>query len=145
MRLFTRYVLREVGQIFLVTLFALTTFMLLVGAVQVAIAQGLGAKQIALALPYLLPQALMFAIPGTILFAVSMVYGRMSASNELVVLKALGISPMAIVWPSLALAVLLSLATVWLNDLAMSWGFHGVQQVAARLGRRDRLQRAPLA
>jgi len=130
MRLLTRYVLREVGLIFLVTLVALTSFMLLVGAVQAALMQGLGAKQIVIALPYLLPQALMFAIPGTILFAVSMVYGRMSASNELVALKSLGISPMVAVWPSLAMATVLSFATVWLNDLAMSWGFYGVKQVA---------------
>ncbi len=129
MRLFTRYVLREVGLIFLVTLFALTTFMLLVGAVQVAMAQGLGAKQIILALPYLLPNALMFAMPGTMLFAVSMVYGRMSAANELVALKSMGISPMLLIWPSLAMSVVLSLATVWLNDLAMNWGFFGLQQV----------------
>src|SRR5690606_16325533 len=119
----------EVSQIFLVTLFALTTFMLLVGAVQVAIAQGLGAKQIVLALPFLLPNALMFAMPGTMLFAVSMVYGRMSAANELVALKSMGISPMVLVWPSLAMSVVLSLATVWLNDLAMNWGFFGLQQV----------------
>jgi lipopolysaccharide export system permease protein len=129
MRQLTRYVLREIGLIFSITLIALTTFMLLVGAVQVAIAQGLGAKQIVLALPYLLPNALMFAIPGTILFAVSMVYGRMSASNELVALKSLGISPMVVIWPTLAASVVLSFATVWLNDLAMSWGFYGVQQV----------------
>jgi lipopolysaccharide export system permease protein len=130
MRLFTRYVLREIGQIFLITLVALTTFMLLVGAVQTAIQEGLGAKQIVLALPYLLPNALMFSIPGTILFAVSMVYGRMSSANEVIALKSLGVSPMAIIWPALALAVLLSFAVVWLNDLAMSWGFYGVKQVA---------------
>jgi lipopolysaccharide export system permease protein len=130
MRLFTRYVLREVLQVFLITLVALTSFMILVGAVQVAIAEGLGAKQILLALPYLLPQALMFSVPGTILFAVSIVYGRMSASNEIVALKSLGIGPMTVIWPSLALAALLSLATVWLNDLAMHWGFLGVKRVA---------------
>ncbi|HEX5444865.1 MAG TPA: LptF/LptG family permease, partial [Pirellulales bacterium] len=130
MRLLTRYVLREVLQVFLITLVALTSFMILVGAVQVAIAEGLGAKQIALALPYLLPQALMFAVPGTILFAVSNVYGRMSSTNEIVALKALGVSPMVVIWPSLALATLLSFATVWLNDLAMHWGFHGVKRVA---------------
>ncbi len=36
---------------------------------------------------------------------------------------------MVVIWPALGLAVLLSFATVWLNDLAMSWGFNGVQQV----------------
>jgi lipopolysaccharide export system permease protein len=129
MRLLTRYVLREVGLIFTITLIALTSFMVLVLTVQQAIAQGLGAKQIVLILPYLLPQALMFAIPGTILFAVSMVYGRMSSSNELIALKSLGISPMVAIWPSLAMSAMLSFATVWLNDLAMSWGFHGMKQV----------------
>jgi lipopolysaccharide export system permease protein len=129
MRLLTRYVLGEILQVFLVTLIALTTFMILVFAVQVAIARGLGAVQIVQALPYLLPNALMFAVPGTMLFAVSSVYGRMSAANEVVALKSLGLSPMVVLWPALAMSVLLSFTTVWLNDLAMSWGFHGLERV----------------
>ncbi len=129
MRLFTRYVLREICQVFLVTLLALTLLLVLIGAVQVALAQGLGVAQIVQLLPYLLPNALMFAVPGTILFSVSSVYGRMSGANEIVAIKSLGISPMAVLWPALSLAVLLSFATVWLNDLAMSWGHNGVQRV----------------
>jgi lipopolysaccharide export system permease protein len=129
MRLLTRYVLREVCQIFLITLVSLTTLMILIGAVREAIAQGLGAAQIVQLLPYLLPNALVFAVPGTILFSVSNVYGRMSSANEVLVLKSLGLSPMVILWPALYLSIALSFATVWLNDLAMSWGYHGVQRV----------------
>ncbi len=129
MRLLTRYVLVEVFQVFLVTLVSLTLLMVLVGAVREAIVQGLGITQIIQLFPYLLPNALMFAVPGTILFSVSSVYGRMSSSNEIVALKSAGLSPMVVVWPSLALAVLLSFATVWLNDLAMNWGFKGMQRV----------------
>jgi lipopolysaccharide export system permease protein len=129
MRRLTRYVLREIGQVFLVTLVSLTALMILIGAVQQAIAQGLGAAQIVQLLPYLLPNALLFAVPGTILFAVSSVYGRMSATNEITALKSLGLSPMVVLWPALLLSVLLSLTTVWLNDLAMSWGHQGVQRV----------------
>jgi lipopolysaccharide export system permease protein len=129
MRLLTRYVLREILQVFLVTLFALTTLMVLVGAVREAIVQGLGIAQIVQLVPYLLPNALMFAVPGTILFSVSSVYGRMSGSNEIVAIKSLGLSPMVVLWPTLLVSVLLSFTTVWLNDLAMSWGYHGVQRV----------------
>jgi lipopolysaccharide export system permease protein len=129
MRLLTRYVLREICQVFLVTLVSLTGLMILIGAVREAIAQGLGVPQIVQLLPFLLPNALVFAVPGTILFSVSSVYGRMSGANEVLVLKSLGISPMVILWPTLMLAMLLSFATVWLNDLAMSWGYHGVQRV----------------
>ena len=129
MRLLTRYVLREIGQVFLVTLVSLTTLMVMIGAVREAIAQGLGIVQIVQLLPFLLPNALMFAVPGTILFSVSSVYGRMSGANEIVALKSLGLSPMVILWPAIVLAVLLSFTTVWLNDLAMSWGFNGVRRV----------------
>jgi lipopolysaccharide export system permease protein len=129
MRLITRYVLREIGQVFLVTLIALTSLMILIFAVQQAVAQGLGIAQIVQLLPYLLPNALLFAVPGTILFAVSSVYGRMSAANEITALKSLGLSPMIVLWPAISFAVLLSLLTVCLNDLAMSWGYHGVQRV----------------
>lgn len=92
-------------------------------------AKGLGITQIVQLLPFALPTALMFAVPGTILFAMSSVYGRMSSSNEIVALKSLGVSPMAILWPSFALAVVLSFATVWLNDLAQAWSFHSVQKL----------------
>ncbi len=129
MRLLTRYVLREICQIFLITLVSLTTLMILIGAVREAIAQGLGAAQIIQLIPFLLPNALVFAVPGTILFSVSSVYGRMSSANEVIVLKSLGLSPMIILWPALLMAVVLSFTTVWLNDLAMSWGHHGMQQV----------------
>ena len=53
----------------------------------------------------------------------------MSGANEVVAIKSLGISPMAILWPVIMLATGISLATVWLNDVAMAWGRAGVQQV----------------
>src|SRR5690606_894402 len=48
---------------------------------------------------------------------------------ELVSARALGISPMAMIWPALVFAFLLSLATVYLNDIAVSWGRQGVYRV----------------
>ena len=71
----------------------------------------------------------MFAVPGTILFAVCSVYGRMSAENELVAAKSAGISPMAFLVPGYVLAFLVSLMAVWLNDVAASWGQRGVHRV----------------
>ena len=129
MTLFTRHVLREILQIFLLTLSALTMFMLLVGVGKEAITQGLGPVHLLQLLPYLLPNALLFAIPGTILLAASMVYGSMSNFGEIVAIKSLGISPMTVIWPTLFLATALSFLTVLLNDLAVSWGYDGVRRV----------------
>jgi lipopolysaccharide export system permease protein len=57
------------------------------------------------------------------------VYGRMAGANEVVAVKALGISPMALLWPGFILALVLSLLTVYLNELSLTWGQRGVQRV----------------
>ena len=130
MRMLTRYVLFEVFKVFAIALTSLTILMMIVGVTREAMSQGLGLAQLLRLMPYILPDALRFAVPATILFAVSIVYGRMSGSNEVVAIKSLGISPMTIVWPALVFAFLLSLATTWLNDVAVSWGRNGVRRVA---------------
>jgi lipopolysaccharide export system permease protein len=129
MRILTRYVLNEVGTVFLLALVSLTTLIMLVGVTKEALQQGLGMAQMGQLLPYLLPSALLYSVPGTILFAVAIVYGRMAGTNEVVAIKSLGISPMAFLWPTILLSVVLSFITVWLNDVAMTWSYYGVQRV----------------
>ncbi len=129
MRVLTRYILIEVIKVFLITLTAMTLFMILVSVTKEAYQQGLGLKQILLLLPYVLPEALRFSVPGTILFATCSVYGRMSSTNEIVAIKAMGISPLSILWPIFVFSFLLSLGAVVLNDLACSWGRDGTRRV----------------
>jgi lipopolysaccharide export system permease protein len=129
MKIISRYVMSELLQVFLVALTALTLFMLVVGLVKEAQQQGLGMMQIAALVPYVLPEAMRFAVPGTMLFAVASVFGRLSASNEITALKAAGITPMAAIWPAIAVAVVVSFVSVWLNDIAVSWGRDGVRRV----------------
>lgn len=128
-RLLTRYVLFDLLKVFFLALTGLTALIILVGVVQEAAKQGLGLGPILRLIPYLLPEALRFAVPGTLLLAVSCVYGRMSAFNEVVALKSLGISPMVLIWPALAVGAALSFLGVWLNDLAVTWGRAGVRRV----------------
>lgn len=129
MYIFTRYVLSQLLAVFLIAISAITTVMLLFVIIRELHLQGLQFSQIAELLPYILPDALRFAIPATSLFAACLVFGRLASSNEIIAIKALGISPWRILWPSLAAFVLLSFTTVWLNDLAVSWGRRGVQRI----------------
>jgi lipopolysaccharide export system permease protein len=124
MKILTRYVLSELLQVFLVTLTALTLFM-----VKEAQQQGLGLLQILMLVPYVLPEAMRFAVPGTMLFAVASVFGRLSANNEITALKAAGVTPMAAIWPAVGLALVVSFVSVWLNDVAVTWGRDGVRRV----------------
>jgi lipopolysaccharide export system permease protein len=94
-----------------------------------AVDKGIGLGPLLRMAPYLLPQAMQFAVPGTMLLATTSVYGRMASYNEIVAIKSLGISPMAVIWPTLVLATLVSFVAVVLNDVAVSWGRLGVQRV----------------
>jgi lipopolysaccharide export system permease protein len=127
--LITRHITIELLKILTVTLVSLTFLMILVGVAAQAIRDGLGMMAIVRLIPFMLPNALVFALPGTLLFSTCSVYGRMSASNEIVALKSMGISPMGVIWPSLVLAFLLSLLGVWLVDMAFTWGHQGIRRV----------------
>jgi lipopolysaccharide export system permease protein len=129
MRILTRYIVRELTVVFLATLASMTIFIFLVLVGKEAVDNGLGLAPILRMLPYMLPQAMQFAVPGALLLAATSVYGRVSASNEVVAIKALGISPMTLIWPTVALSSVISLAAVVLNDVAVSWGQGGIDRV----------------
>src|ERR1700733_8725652 len=101
MRILTRYVLFDLLKVFLLTLTGLTLLIFIVLIGKEAVDKGIGLGPLLLMAPYLIPQAMQFAVPGTMLLATTSVYGRMSSYNEIVAIKALGISPMVLVWPTL--------------------------------------------
>lgn len=125
----TRYILVELLKVFLMTLTGLTMLIIIVLVGAEASKQGLGLGPVLRLIPYILPNALVFAVPATSLFAVCSVYGRISAANEIVALKSLGISPWQAIWPGILLAIVLSCFGVFLNDVAFSWGQNGLQRV----------------
>lgn len=129
MHILVRHVLSDLLKVFLLVLTAMTVLIFVVLMGKEAVDKGVGLGPLLKMTPYLLPQALQFAVPGTMLLATTYVYGRMSSDNEIVAIKSLGISPMALIWPTLGLAALVSFAAVALNDLAVSWGYRGVQRV----------------
>lgn len=129
MRIFTRYIVFELLKVFSFTLASMTAFVFLVLIGKEAVENGLGLVPILRLVPYMLPQAMQFAVPGTMLLATTSVYGRIASSNEIVAIKSLGISPMTMIWPTLILATLVSFSAVVLNDVAVSWGRGGVERV----------------
>ncbi len=122
MQILTRYLLADLLKVFTLTLVSMTAFVFLVLIAKEAVDNGLGLVPILRMIPYMLPQAMQFAVPGTMLLATTSVYGRIASSNEIVAVKSLGISPMAMVWPTLILATVVSMGAVVLNDVAVSWG-----------------------
>ena len=103
--------------------------MLLVGLAQQARERNIGPEIVIQLIPYLVPQALMFAMPATCLFSVCVVFGRMAADNELVAIQSMGLSKSVIVFPVIILAFAVSLFAVWLNDMSFAWSYWGVERV----------------
>src|SRR3954467_11605286 len=97
-----RMILAELVKVFLMSLVALTGMFLLAGLIQEATQKGLSPGQILVAIPLIIPNTLPFPIPATTLFATCVVYGRMSADNEVLVLRAAGVNIYHLLWPALA-------------------------------------------
>lgn len=129
MSVISRYILADLIGWFVIFVVGLTLLMVVLLVGQEAWRMNLGLAPTLRLIPFLLPTALVFAVPGTILFTVCLVYGRMSADNEVTAAKAAGVSPMALLWPGFGLAFFLSVVAVWLNDVAYSWGQAGMQRV----------------
>ena len=129
MYILTRYVVWEVLKFFLAALLALTLVVTPVMVVQEGMQKGLPATVMLWIVPFMLPMILGITIPAAMLFAICSVFGRMTGANEVVALKSLGISPMAVVWPAIVLAAFLSLGTVWMYEIAAAWCKPKVLQV----------------
>ncbi|TWU33725.1 LptF/LptG family permease [Novipirellula artificiosorum] len=125
----TRYVLFEILKIFIVAVIAMTMFILMIGVGRELLRRNLGIVSVVQLLPYVLPIALQFSFPATALFSVCCVYGRMAADGEVSTVKASGISPLKVLQPALIFAALLSPLSVYVSDLAVSWGRPGINRV----------------
>jgi lipopolysaccharide export system permease protein len=131
MFIFTRHIVTEILKIFLFVLTAITLLVTVGMGVKEGTSRGLPPLVIIHLMPYMLPEMLVITIPVSLLLAVSIVYGRMTGMNEIVALKSLGINPMDVIWPTLVLTLLFSIGTLYLQELAATWGRPNVAQVAA--------------
>ncbi len=132
MSIITRYVLAETLKVLAVATLVMIFVMLVVGLGREVWEHSLPLGCLFWLIPYLLPDALRVALPVAVLLAAVYTFSRLSGFNELLAVKAAGVSPLPLLAPVLALAFLLSLFTVWMNDLAAGWGRQGMQQVIIR-------------
>lgn len=132
MYILTRYVVWDVLKYFLAALLVLTLiFTFGMGFKRGIIDEGFPPLVMLQSIPFILPEMLGITIPVAMLLAVSSVFGRMTGFNEMVALKSLGISPMALVWPVLALAAFTSLGTILMYEVSARWCRPGFLRLAS--------------
>ena len=110
-----RYIIREITSLFLLGIMVFTLILLmgrLIKLTDLVISRGVPLADVSLMILYLMPSFLVFTVPMAFLLAVLLAFGRLSADNEITVMKAGGISLMQLMPPVLLCAVAAMLLTL---------------------------------
>src|SRR5450759_434026 len=101
-KIISRYIFKEIAFSFIIILFVLT-FVLLMGKIlqimDLIVNKGISVFTIAKLISFLLPAFMLFTVPIALLIAILIAMGRLSADNEITVLKASGVSMTQIYYP----------------------------------------------
>jgi len=117
----SRYLISEVLPPFFLGLFAFTIILLIariLKLIELVITRGVPLLQIGKLFSLILPTFLELTVPMSFLLAILLGFGRLSNDQELVAMKAGGISPAQIYWPIFLLAVVVAIITLFLTLFA---------------------------
>jgi lipopolysaccharide export system permease protein len=110
-----RYIIGQVLKAFVLALVALIAVIVLFTLIAKAAELGATPGDITRLVPLVVPGTLPYTIPVALLFAVSVVYGRVAADNEVVAVKAAGLGALTVLWPSFCLGLALSVTLLVLS------------------------------
>lgn len=108
------YVFKDLFRVFVLTAIALAGIMSFGGLLRPLTENGLDGRQVGMMLAYLLPAMATYSLPIAALFATTMVYGRLSADNEITACRAGGISFLSIATPAFLLGLFVAIVSLLL-------------------------------
>ncbi len=111
------YLGREIIKAMAVALIAFTLLMTLFAIMEPLRKRGLGPEQILSLFLYTVPVMLSLTLPIAALFGTTFAYGRFSQDNELTACRASGIATITLLKPAIAMAVLVTVATLVLSNV----------------------------
>ena len=134
MKLFDRYVLREVLVPSLVAFLVLAVVMIVSRLFDVLVLVGGGSFYLLIALIFCAVVAVSgFVIPAAFLVGCSVAFTRLSADMEVVAARSLGISVRRMARPVLFLGAFLVFVVLMVNLYVAPWGMRGVKAIAVRM------------
>ena len=123
-----RYIFRELAKVFTLATIALTLIMSLGSILRPIQEYGVGPGQVVDLLGYFIPITLTFVLPLSALFAAALVYGRFAGDNEFDACRASGISLLTLLYPGLALAIIVAIANLLLSFYVVPEFFHRAER-----------------
>lgn len=131
MRLLQRYILYELLRVFGLLLCAVTGLILIGGVIQEALHSGLRPLELLRILPFIVMTLLPYTLPSTLLLTVCVVFGRLSADQEITAGQAAGIPVRVFLLPALLLGTVLSAVTLVLKDQGIPYGIQAIHATIA--------------
>ncbi|MFH0731546.1 MAG: LptF/LptG family permease [Candidatus Omnitrophota bacterium] len=137
MRTLRNYVLKELLGPFFISL-AVFTFVMVIGNVMkmtdMVINKGVNPILMAKVFSAFIPYLLSYTLPMAILASIVMCFGRLASDNEVVAMKASGISIYRIGFPVIVFAFILSLFQVYLNDTIITRSHYFINKTVKEIG-----------
>lgn len=124
-----RYVSGEVFRSFALALTTLTAIFVLIMVMAEASKVGLSPTDILRLIPVAIPGTLPYSVPVSLLFAVTVVFGRIAADNEVIAIKTAGLSAWAVLWPAMFLGAVLSSILLYISAGWIPYSNHQVKLV----------------
>ncbi len=124
-RILNLYIIREIASLFLLGIMVFTLILLmgrLIKLTDLVISRGVPLVDVGRMILYLLPSFLVYTIPMAFLLAVLLAFGRLSADNEITVIKAGGISLMQLMPPVILCGMCAALLTLAASTVGVPWG-----------------------
>lgn len=135
-RILNLYIIREIASLFLLGITVFTLILLmgrLIKLTELVVTRGVPFADVSRMILYLLPSFLVFTIPMAFLLAVLLAFGRLSADNEITVIKASGISLAQIMPPVLICALAAALLSLSASLVGVPWGNRSFKELSFRV------------
>lgn len=124
-RILSLYIIREIFSLFLLGI-VIFTLVLLMGRLMkltdLVVSHGVPLSDVSRMILYLIPSFLVLTIPMAFLLAVLLAFGRLSADNEIVVIKASGLSLIQTLPPVIVCALVAVLLGLGTSTIGVPWG-----------------------
>lgn len=124
-RILSLYIIREISSLFLLGIVIFTLVLLmgrLITLTDLVVSHGVPLGDVGRMIMYLIPSFLVFTIPMAFLLAVLLAFGRLSADNEIVIIKASGISVIQMMPPVIVCAFMAVLLALGASTIGVPWG-----------------------
>jgi len=109
----------------------------LIKLTELVVSNGVPLADVSRMILYLIPSFLVFTIPMAFLLAVLLAFGRLSADNEIVVLKASGISLTQVMPPVLICAVVVVVLGLGASTIGVPWGNTAFKELGLQVLKRN--------